>query len=408
MEIKKKFSSRCNDFMPSPIRAMAKYLNAPEIISFAGGAPNPETFPVKDICQLMELIAEKFPKQAFQYNITSGLPELRNAILKYLSSQRGLDGVEGRSGPYKTANVLITSGSQQALDLISRVLINPGDHVAVELPSYIGALYAMKASGACFSGIRQHADGIDLDDLERAAQKDHIKFLYTISNFQNPSAVIISREKKRAIYELAEKYDFLIVEDDPYGELYFDFINRDDIEPIKTYDHSDRVIYLSSFSKTAMPGLRMAYIVAPEDLIKQVDVLKQSADLCSSVLDQHLIYLYMESGKFVTHLDDVRAFYQERAAVLDRALRQSFTNTNIEKVKGGMFYFVHLNTDKDLEPMVIECIEKCKVAFLCGKPFFVNGTGNNTIRLTFAKEGDARIEEGVGRLAAFLREKGVL
>jgi 2-aminoadipate transaminase len=396
------FSRSAQAMQPSPIRRMAGLINQTGVISFAGGVPNPATFPDADLKRIMDDIVESDGYKIFQYGVTRGLEEFRQQLAAMLAT-RGI-GVTDES-------LMVTSGSQQGLELLSRVLLDPGDVVLVELPSYIGALACFRNTLAEMVGVAQDEEGIVPDELARTAAALRaagrtVKMLYVIPNFQNPSGITIAPARRAAVLELAREHGFLVVEDDPYGELYFPGVPPDSLRSLRSLPGGEDVIYLSSFSKVVSPGLRTAFMAAPAPVIRRLELAKQAADLCTSSLDQRLVYEYCRRGLFDRHLHEVRRFYAGKCEVMLAALEQHMPEeVHWTRPRGGMFVWLTLPAGMDAEPLAVEAVQQLKVAFIHGAPFFVNGAGRNTLRLTFAKEDAAKIEEGIRLLAGFFREK---
>jgi 2-aminoadipate transaminase len=381
------FSADAANFRPSAIRAFAKLINDPNVISFAGGSPNPDTFPAERIGEIAALVVRNRRSVALQYGPTRGLPRLCEFIAG-VCRQRRINATAD--------DVIVTTGSQQALDLIAHTLLDPGDVVLVELPSYIGGTSSFYARSANVVGVAQDDDGIVPSSLEEAARRTKPKLLYTIPNFQNPSGRLMTQQRRAEVRKLAAKHDFLIIEDDPYGELvYVDA----DTTPIKTSDPENRVIYLGSFSKVLAPGLRCGWIVAAPELIEKLEIAKQAADLCSGMLDQSIVDEFCARGELPAQIAKVRAFYRGKRRVMLDALEGHFAKrATWTSADGGLFTFMTMNDDVDTAARVPDAVAR-GVAYVPGSPFFVDGSGRNTMRLTFAKESDERILEGVVRLA---------
>lgn len=388
------FLSRdAHSFRPSAIRAFAKLINDPNIISFAGGVPNPETFPSERIAAVAEKVVRERPHVALQYGPTRGLPRLTESVAA-ICRERGMSDCTA-------GDVLLTTGSQQALDLIAHTLLNEGDVVAVELPTYIGGSASFFARSATLAGIAQDDEGIVPQSLREVASRRRIKLLYTIPNFQNPSGRLMTQERRAAVLALAQEFDFLVVEDDPYGELVYE--RGADTTPMKTGDVHGRVIYLGSFSKVLAPGLRCGWITAPRPLLERLEIAKQAADLCSGMLDQSIVDEIVASDELHAQIERVRAFYRGKRAILLEELERHFRGrAQWTPADGGLFTFVTLHAHADTAGKVAEAVAN-GVAYIPGGPFFVDGRGANTMRLTFAKESDARIREGVARLAKVFR-----
>ncbi|HEX9161028.1 MAG TPA: PLP-dependent aminotransferase family protein [Thermoanaerobaculia bacterium] len=383
------FSADAANFRPSAIRAFAKLINDPNVISFAGGVPNPETFPAEQIGEIADRVVRERRAVALQYGPTRGLPRLCEFIAG-ICRERHIDA--------NAANVIVTTGSQQALDLIAHTFLNPGDVVLVELPTYIGGSASFFARSAKLAGVAQDDAGIVLQSLDEVAARTKPKLLYTIPNFQNPSGRLMSQARRRAVLDIAAKHDFLVIEDDPYGELVY--VDGADTTPIKSADRDGRIIYLGSFSKVLAPGLRCGWILADAPVIEKLEIAKQAADLCSGMLDQSIVDEFCASGGLAPQIEKVRAFYRGKRRVMLGALEKHFAGrATWTPAGGGLFTFVTLNDDIDTTARVPDAVSR-GVAFVPGGPFFVDGSGRNTMRLTFAKESDERIVEGVRRLAS--------
>jgi 2-aminoadipate transaminase len=383
------FSRDAEAFRPSAIRAFAKLINDPNIISFAGGVPNPETFPAEAIAEIAGRVIRERRTVALQYGPTRGLPRLCEFIAQLCRDRRIACTAD---------DVIVTTGSQQALDLVAHTLLDPGDVVLVELPTYIGGTSSFYARSATLAGVAQDEDGIVAESLAEVAARVKPKLLYVIPNFQNPSGRLMAQARRERVLEIAREHDFLVIEDDPYGELLY--ADGADTTPIKSHDTESRVIYLGSFSKVLAPGLRCGFIVAAPEILQRIEIAKQAADLCSGMLDQSIVDEFCATGELAPQIERVRNFYRGKRATLLEALRQHFAGrakwTNAD---GGLFTFLTLDDDVDTAARVEESVKR-GVAYIPGAPFFVDGSGRNTMRLTFAKESDERMREGVARLAS--------
>jgi 2-aminoadipate transaminase len=397
------FSRVAEHLQGSAIRKMGVMaLRDPDLISFAPGYPDPATFAWDDFRQISSELLSAHDATALQYGPTRGLPPLVDALVQMVASR----GIKATS-----EEVLVTTGSQQGIDLLGRILIDPGDVVLVELPAYTGAIAAFRNAGAALVGVRQEEDGIDLDDLDAVVQRERlagrkVKFLYLVPNFQNPTGLLIGQAKRKRLLEWAGQRNVLIVEDDPYGALYFeDSATAADTRPIKADDTSGHVIYLSSFSKTLAPGFRVAWIVANESLIAKLDVTKQTQDLFTGALDQKMVYEAWKRGVLDRQVPRLRAHYQHKRDVMERTLREGLGDlVTWPEPRGGFFLWValpkHLNAD-DLLPRAIEH----KVIYVAGSAFFVDGGGKNVMRLSFSLPPVPRIDEGINRLVALVKEE---
>ena len=387
------FSADARNFRPSAIRAFAKLINDPNIISFAGGVPSPETFPAEAIADIAARVVRERRAIALQYGPTRGLPRLCDFIAG-ICRERGLARTSGD-------DVLTTTGSQQALDLIAHTLLDPGDVVLVELPTYIGGSSSFFGRSATLAGVAQDEEGIVPASLEEVAARTKPKLLYTIPNFQNPSGRLMSQARRAEVLRIAEAHDFLVIEDDPYGELVY--VDGADTTAMKSRDDGDRVLYLGSFSKVLAPGLRCGWIVAAKPLLERLEIAKQAADLCSAMLDQSVIDEFCAAGLLAPQIERVREFYRGKRGVLLEELARHFAGrADWTSADGGLFTFLTLHDAAiDTAARVADAVA-AGVAYIPGGPFFVDGSGRNTMRLTFAKEPDERIREGVGRLAGVL------
>lgn len=387
-----RFLSRdARNFRPSAIRAFAKLINDPNVISFAGGVPSPETFPAERIAEIAARVIRENRAVALQYGPTRGLPRLCDFVAGVCRS-RGID--------CTAADVLMTTGSQQALDLIAHTILDPGDVVLVELPTYIGGTSSFHARSAELVGVAQDDDGIVPESLAEVAVRTKPKLLYTIPNFQNPSGRLMTQQRRAEVLRIAAEHDFLVIEDDPYGELLY--VRDADTLAMKSRDDDDRVIYLGSFSKVLAPGLRCGWIVAAPELLAKLEIAKQAADLCSGMLDQSIVDEFTAAGELPAQIEKVRAFYrQKRSTMLDALEEHLGSRATWTPTHGGLFTFVTLRDDIDTAALVPDAVA-AGVAYVPGAPFFVDGSGRNTMRLTFAKENDERIREGVKRLAGVM------
>lgn len=392
------FSQSARGMRESAIRQMGSLLaQGRELISFAPGYPAEDQFPWQLLKEITHDLLESRDGSALQYGPTPGYRPLREATVELMKK---------RHITSEADHVAITNGSQQGLDLLARVLIDPGDVVLMELPSYTGAIIAFRNAGASMVGVRQEADGIDLDHLDETIKTlrregRRVKFLYLVPNFQNPTGLLLGLSKRLAVLEWAERNGVLIVEDDPYRDLYFpDVAGEKDTRPLAADDRNGVVIYLSSFSKTVAPGLRMAWISAPRPVCAKIELAKQGSDLCTGAFDQRIVYEVCRRGLLETHLPKLRAHYQvKRDAMVAAIGRHMQGQVSWAPPKGGFFLWVALTgglTSADVMPQAREQ----GVIYVDGAAFFVDGTGQEYMRLSFSAPSPERIEEGVQRLAA--------
>ena len=385
----------------SAIRQMGILVSqAPDMVSFAPGYPDPELFPWDDLRAIADSLLRGDDGGALQYGPTRGHMPLVETLVDVLEA-RGIKTVR--------ENVIITSGSQQGIDLIARVIVSPGDVVLVELPTFTGGIAAFKNAQANIVGVKLEADGISLDHLDEVWQREHraghtVKLLYIIPNFQNPTGSLLALDKRRRLLEWAERRDVLIVEDDPYGSLYFeDVASAVETRPIAADDTNGRVLYLSTVSKTLAPGFRVGWMAAPRFLIDRFDTAKQSTDLSSGVLDQHIALEAIRRGVIDRLAPTLRAAYREKRDVIERAIRTHIGDRlSWQSPKGGFFLWATLPEGRtDLE--VLRLALDQGLVFVIGSAFFVDGSGHQTIRLSFSAPSVDRIEEGVKRLATVLQ-----
>lgn len=393
-------AARCNQ--GSAIRRMGiMALRVPDMISFAPGYPDPEVFAWDEFRGIAAEVLSGSDPSVLQYGPTRGYRPLLEAVRAILAS-RGVEVAE--------EDLLITTGSQQGVDLLARALLDPGDVALVELPAYTGAISAFRNTQALVAGVRQEPDGIDLGDLEavvarhRAAGR-RVRCLYVVPNFQNPTGLLLSREKRLRLLDLAGRLDLLIIEDDPYGALYFeDSAGPSDTRPIKADDREGRVIYLSSFSKTLAPGFRVAWLVAPPPVIEKLDLAKQVSDLMTPALDQRIVYEACRRGILDRRIPGLRRHYQHKRTAMQQALQITLGGlVTWPEPRGGFFLWVSLPPSLSADDLLPRAVEQ-RVIYVAGSAFFVDGSGANLLRLSFSLPPEQRIVEGIGRLAHLIRE----
>jgi 2-aminoadipate transaminase len=385
----------------SAIRRMGTVIaKTHDVVSFAAGYPDPTAFPWDDLRAIASELLTGADGSVLQYGPTRGHRPLLEAILGVLDA-RGIKA--------SLDELIITSGSQQGLDLIARVLVSPGDVVLVELPAYTGAIAAFKNMQATLVGVNQDDDGINLEHLDVVLQRERaagrtVKLLYLVPNFQNPTGLLLKLAKRQRLIEWAEKRDVLIVEDDPYGVLYFDDVATEaETRPIKADDDGGRVIYLSTFSKTLAPGFRVGWMVAPPVLIERFDTAKQSTDLTSGILDQRIILEAVRRGVPERIAPQLRDLYRRKREVMEQALRAELGDRlTWSAPKGGFFLWATLPEGQD-DLSLLERALAQRLVFVTGSAFYVDGSGHDTIRLSFSAPPPERIVEGVRRLAAVLQ-----
>lgn len=397
MSFDEHLSANARVMRSSLIRQLTGLVNRPDVISFAAGSPNAGTFPHEELAEIFNDLVSREKGRVFQYSVTRGNAELIEAVRALNRERKGFDA--------STEETMLVSGSQQGLDLAARVLLDPGDAVFVELPNFIGATSAFENYRARVFGVRKTEEGMDLEDLRRqvaAARREGArpKFVYVIPNFQNPSGHTWSEENRRGLLDLARAENLLVFEDDAYGEVYFSGVKPESLRPIKTRDEEGRVIYMSTFSKILAPGLRVAWMAGPREIIRRIGIAKETGDLCTSTLSQRLILEYLRRGGLDAHLGEVRRFYEAKCAAMDRGLNRHLGSlARWRPPRGGLFLWVELSGRIDTLPLLHEMVEKDKVAFIPGQPFFVDGSGAHTLRLSFSNVSDDNIERGLERLS---------
>jgi 2-aminoadipate transaminase len=399
-----KFLSRAAEQMQgSAIRRMGTVLaQSTDIISFAPGYPAPETFPWSDFSEIARELLTGSDGSVLQYGPTRGYRPLLDELAGIMHA---------RGATTTLDQLLVTTGSQQGLDLVARVLLDPGDVVLVELPTYTGAITAFRNVQAKMVGVRQEADGVDLEALdetwERLTREGRtVRLLYVVPNFQNPTGLLIGLDKRKRLLEWADRHNVLIVEDDPYRELYFeDSATEAEVRPLKADDGAGRVVYLSSFSKTLAPGYRVAWIAAPAALAAKLEIAKQAEDLCTGGLDQRVIYEACRRGVLARQLPVLRQYYQQKRDVMVEALRTEFGETvTWPDPRGGFFLWATLPEQVDSNTMIGRAVDN-GVIYVAGEAFFVNPAARNLIRLSFSSASHEKIREGISRLGRTVREE---
>lgn len=393
-----KFAARTAYMRRSTIREILKLTQRPEVISFAGGLPAPELFPVERVREALGTIMDRRSAEALQYSTTEGCNDLRDWIAARMSNN-GLKVTRD--------NILIVTGAQQAIDLVGRVLLNDGDHLVLENPTYLGMLVSWRPYNVRFSVIPTDADGLLVDRLEPVLRQNP-KLMYLVPNFQNPQGVCLSYERRLQLVELLAEYGAVVVEDNPYGELRY---SGDHIPLLVELDARNRgstaldghVIYAGTFSKIFSPGVRLGWVAAPAPVIDKLVQAKQSADLQSSTLSQILAYEVCRDGFIDGHIEVIRRVYSQRRDVMLAALERHFPEeARWSKPDGGMFLMVSLPNYLDSTELLKEALNH-NVAYVPGTDFHIEG-GNNTFRLNFSNAQPDMIEEGVRRLGVLLKD----
>ncbi|WP_110926810.1 aminotransferase-like domain-containing protein [Bacillus massiliglaciei] len=386
-----KFAERARLVKASETREILKVTERPEVISFAGGLPAPELFPIEELKTVCNAVLEEDGAASLQYSTTEGYRPLREAIIQRM---KGV-GIQAA-----LENVLITTGSQQAIDLTGRLFIDEGDTIICESPTYLAAINVFKSYNARFAEVAMDEDGMVMEELERTLQEHpDAKFIYTIPDFQNPTGRTLALERRKRMIELANQYDVLIVEDNPYGAVRF---AGEALPPLKHFDTEGRVIYLSTFSKIFTPGLRIGWICADLPFIEKYVAFKQTADLHTDSFAQKITAKYMELYDIETHIQTIKAVYKERCAVMLDCIEAYFPkNITCSKPEGGLFIWVELPESVDSRELFAKCLEN-NVAFVPGTPFFPNGTNNHAFRLNYSNMPKDKIREGMKRISEVL------
>ena len=394
-----RYAQRTQRMKESAIRELLKFSERKDIISFAGGMPAPEIFPIDEFREACDKALREHGADCLQYGSTDGYLPLREMIA-HQSTRYGIN--------VTAENILPTSGSQQALDLIGRIFINPGDRILVESPTYLGAIQAWNAYGAEFIPVPFDQDGMDTKKLEESLRAG-IKFIYVLPNFQNPTGVTLSYERRLHLIELAANYGVPIIEDDPYGQLRYEgehlpaVVVLDSQTRSQETCYSGNVIYLSTFSKTLAPGIRLAWVIAPTEVIQKLILAKQGADLHTSTFNQISTYEVAKGGFLNEHVKLIRKVYRERRDVMLDTLEEHMPSCiKWTHPKGGLFLWATLPTNLDAKVIFNEALEK-NVAFVPGAAFFAEGGGHNTMRLNFSNAKPEMINKGIGILAKVIK-----
>ena len=379
-------AKRTERMTSSIIRETLKMMSTPGLISLAGGMPAPELFPIREFQEACLYILENEGAKALQYSVTEGYPPLKQFLV---------DKMHRYGVPAEEENVLIVNGSQQALDLIGKVFLNPGDTVLTDGPTYLGAIQAWRAYEARFVTVPLDEDGTRVDLVEDVLKREAVKFIYCLPNFHNPAGVTLSMQRRRRLVDLAARYGVFIIEDDPYGELRFE---GEDITPIVVM-HKENTVYLSTFSKTLSPGIRLGWIVAPAKVIGRLVQAKQGADLHTSIFIQMVANDICQRGFLRQHVRHIRDTYKERCSVMLAAIEKYFpSGVHWTRPQGGLFLWVVLPQGVDTMELLEAALQE-KVAFIPGSAFYPDAAnGTNALRLTFSTASPEMIKEGIRRL----------
>jgi 2-aminoadipate transaminase len=386
------FARRTNLIKASEIREILKVTERPEVISFAGGLPAPELFPVEEMKAVCEAVLNEDGRRALQYSTTEGYQPLRELVANRMK-QAGIDATDN--------NILIVTGSQQGLDLTGKVFLDEDDVVICESPTYLAAINAFKTYLPKFVEIAMDDQGMIMAELEAALKKNRkAKFIYTVPDFQNPTGRTMSVDRRKKLIELANQYDLLILEDNPYGELRF---AGDKVPPVKSFDTEGRVIYQSTFSKVLTPGVRVGWLCASPDILQKYVIFKQSADLHTNTLAQMQVTKFIELYDLEVHIERIRKVYKLRRDLMIEAIKTEFPHgVKYTQPAGGLFLWVELPVWMNAREVLVRCLDN-NVAFVPGGAFFPNGGNENTLRLNFSNMSEERIVEGIGRIGRLIK-----
>jgi len=391
------FASRTLRMKPSMIRQLLALTQQPEIISFAGGLPDPALFPVDELNEAMSRVIKNNASAVLQYGETLGYRPLRETILT-MTQKEGLKDI----GP---ENLIVTTASQQGIDLVGKVFIDEGDTVIVEGPTYLAALQSWNVYGANFETVPMDDDGMMMDKLEESLNKLKSKgvkpkFIYTIPTFQNPAGITMNLERRKKLLELAYRFDTPIIEDNPYGDLRF---TGEHVPSLAALDDRGMVVYLRTFSKILCPGLRLGWIVSNKDVIKKISLAKEAADLCTPVVTQAATNEWVKMGGLDRHIPKIIASYSKKRELMVEMMKMHFPQgVKWTKAEGGMFIWATLDPKVNATELFPKALEH-KVAYIVGEAFYSNGMGKNAIRLNFSYPNHSQIEEGIKRLGELLK-----
>ena len=389
-----KFSKRVPADGTDAVGAILKAAADPKIISFAGGLPAPELFPVEGMKEATDKVYAEHGQQALQYGAAKGVTELRELILKRVKEKENVDA--------KLENVMVTTGSEQAIDLVGKAFVNPGDTVLVEEPTYLCALDVFRSYGANFVSVPMDDDGMKMDALEEALKAHpETALVYTVPNFQNPTGRTMPAERRKKFAELAAKYDVPVLEDNPYGDIRF---AGEHVPSVKSFDHAGKVFYMSTFSKILAPGFRPGWLVADPKVIEKLTVLKQSADLHTDNLVQYVVTEFFKENDVDAHVKEISDLYGKRKQLMIDGIKKYFPkDVKYTDPEGGMFLWVEVPGVTDTVELFKQCLEH-NVAFVPGDPFFAGKPQPGTFRLNYSNMQEDQIEVGLKRLGEALSQ----
>ena len=396
--MKYNFSDVVNRMKPSEIRELNKMASSPGIISLGGGMPSPETFPIKELTEIMESVMKNNSDLALQYGNTLGINPVREQISKMLEKTEGIK--------CNMKNIIVNSGSQQGLYELGTVLANPGDTVITEEPTYVGAVSAFSANGLIMEGIPVDHNGMKVELLEEKIKKLILegrkpRFIYVIPTFQNPTGYTMPVERRKVLIEISKKYDVPLVEDNPYGQLRY---YGEPVPCIRSMTGGEDVIYLGTFSKVMTPGLRLGYTIAPEPVMEKFNLIKQALDLATNSFSQYVAYEYIKRGIIYKQVELNKQIYRKKRDAIVNALEANMSDiSTFSEPEGGMFVWVTLNKNVDTKQMIPLAI-KNGVAYVSGQAFTTNGTQKSSMRLNFTFGSVEQLEEGIKRIRKTINE----
>ncbi len=389
-------SDRVQTLKPSAIREIFKYAADPTVVSLSAGNPAPEAFPTKEIAEISNKILTEDPIAALQYSVTEGYTPLRNAVADRMKKKYNI----GRDND----ELIITSGAQQVMDLITKSTLNEGDTVICEAPSFIGSLNSFRSYNARLCGIPLESDGMNIEALEKALQTEkNVRFIYIIPNFQNPSGVTTSLEKRKKIYELAKKHSVLIIEDDPYGELR---ISGENVPQIKSFDEDGIVAYAGSFSKVLSPGMRLGYVIAPKAIVQKMVVCKQGEDVHTNIWAQMVAHRFMTEYDFEGHLNNLREIYRKKVNFCTELLDKYIVPNKIsyQPIEGGLFIWCKLPEGVNMNDFCKQAVLR-KVCVVPGNAFLTDENEQcSSFRINFSTPTDEQLEKGIKILGELAKE----
>jgi 2-aminoadipate transaminase len=390
-----KFSEFANTLQSSDIAALLKLTEQPEVISFAGGLPAPELFPIEDLKKVDLAILEKEGRQAVQYGTTEGYKPLREEVAKRMKAKFGVES--------KADDIVITTGSQQALFILAQILVNRDEYILMESPSYMGAIMAFDPVFPKYTEVPTDDKGMIPEELDKIlAANDKIRMIYVIPDFQNPTGITWPLERRKAFMEVIKKYDVVVVEDDPYGELRYDGEN---LPSLKSMDTQDKVVFLGTFSKILMPGLRLGWTIANPAIIDKFVKFKQAVDLGTSTFGQRQAAYYMQMCDVDAHVKEICALYGKRRTLMCDSMKKYFpAEVTYTYPEGGLFTWVTLPENIDAKAIMPKCLAQ-NVAYVPGGIFYPNGGHGNHFRLNYSNMPEDRIVEGIKRLGTVLKEE---